>query len=114
MLCSLLQIFGKQVYKGFQERNVLGESVQKKSRSITDDRFSDIEDLSNLFELEIQHGLPKTLESLNIPIHPSLHPILIATTRRSDVFNRNSLLDDDDDNDENDDNSQKATMDMND
>jgi hypothetical protein len=58
--------------------------------------------------------MPKTLESLNIPIHPSLHPILIATTRRSDVFNRNSLLDDDDDNDENDDNSQKATMDMND
>lgn len=56
--------------------------------------------------------MPKTLESLNIPIHPSLHPILIATTRRSDVYNPNvnSLLDDDDD----DDNSQKATMDMND
>jgi hypothetical protein len=52
--------------------------------------------------------MPKTLESLNIPIHPSLHPILIATTRRSDVFNPNvnSLLDDDDD--------KKATMDMND
>jgi hypothetical protein len=60
--------------------------------------------------------MPKTLESLNIPIHPSLHPILIATTRRSDVYNPNvnSFLDDDDDNDENDDNSQKATMDMND
>ena len=110
-------MFGKQVYKGLLERNVIGESVQKKRRSITELRFSNKEDLTNLFELE-PHGVCKYLESesLNIPIVPSVqHPSIIAITRRSDVFNPiviNSVSDDDNDND---DNSQyKATMDMHD
>ena len=109
-------MFGKQVYKWLLERNVIGESVQKKRRSITELRFSNKEDLTNLFELE-PHGVCESLESHNIPIVPSVvqHPSIIAITRRSDVFNPiviNSVSDDDNDND---DNSQyKATMDMHD
>ena len=108
-------MFGKQLYKGLLERNVIGESVQKKQRSITELRFSNKEDLTNLFELE-PHGVCKSLESLTIPIVPSVqHPSIIAITRRSDVYNPiviNSVSDDDNDND---DNSQyKATMDMHD
>ena len=111
-------MFGKQVYKGLLERNVIGESVQKKRRSITEVRFSNKEDLTNLFELE-PHGVCQYLESesLNIPIVPSVqqHPSIIAITRRSDVYNPivvNSVSDDDNDNDDN--SQEKATMDMND
>ena len=107
-------MFGKQVYKGLLERNVIGESVQKKRRSITEVRFSNKEDLTNLFELE-PHGVCKSLESLNIPIVPSVqHPSIIAITRRSDVYNPivvNSVSDDDDENYDN--SYEKATMDMN-
>ena len=108
-------MFGKQVYKGLLERNVIGESVQKKRRSITEVRFSNKEDLTNLFELE-PHGVCQSLESLTIPIVPSVqHPSIIAITRRSDVYNPivvNSVSDDDNDNDDN--SYEKATMDMND
>ena len=97
-------MFGKQVYKGLLERNVIGESVQKKRRSITEVRFSNKEDLTNLFELE-PHGVCESLESHNIPIVPSVqHPSIIAITRRSDVYNPiviNSVSDDDNDNDDN-------------
>ena len=109
-------MFGKQIYKGLLERNVIGESVQKKQRFISEIRFSDKEDLTNLFDPLEPHGVCKYLESLTIPIVPSVqHPSIIAITRRSDVYNPivvNSVSDDDD---ENYDNSQeKATMDMND
>ena len=97
-------MFGKQVYKGLLEWNVIGESVQKKQRSITELRFSNKEDLTNLIELE-PHGVCQYLESLNIPIVPSVqHPSIIAITRRSDVYNPiviNSVSDDDNDNDDN-------------